>query len=128
MPRYINDLRPATRLQRSVGDKSESESETNEPSLWFTSAPSGSDLDISYLPGDAVFLDSRTTDESTNEDEAHVVPPPPEEAPSEGNHRLPALSVIMRSGGSVAKIVKTESGGLPFKRPRFGTVFSISPA
>ena len=43
---------------------------------------------------------------------------PPEEAPGEGDHRLPALSVIMKSGGSVEEIVKTKSGGLPFKRPR----------
>ena len=35
----------------------------------------------------------------------------PEEAPGKGGYHLPALSVIMRSGGSVAKIVKTVSGG-----------------
>ena len=77
VPCHIKDLRPAMRLQPPVSDESESESETNEPSLWFTPAPSGSDSDISSLPGNAVFLDSQTTDESTSEDEAYVVPPPP---------------------------------------------------
>ena len=97
-----------------MSNESELESETNELSLWFTPAPSGSDSDISSLPGNAVFLNSLTADESTSEDEAHVVPP--EEAPGEGDHYLPALSVIMRSGGSVVEIMKMErEGGLPFK-------------
>ena len=34
----------------------------------------------------------------------------PKEAPGKGDHCLPALSVIMRSGGSVAEVVKTERG------------------
>ena len=40
VPCHIKDLRPATRLQPLVRDESESESVTNEPSLWFTPAAS----------------------------------------------------------------------------------------
>ena len=69
VPHHIKDLRPATWLQPPVSNKSESESGSNEPSLWFTPAPLGSDSDISSLPGNAVFFDSQTADESTSEDE-----------------------------------------------------------
>ena len=74
VPCHIKDLRPVMQLLPPVSDESESESDTNEPSLWFTPAPQGSDSDISSLPGNAVFLNSQTSDESTSEDEAHVVP------------------------------------------------------
>ena len=111
VPRHIKDLRPVTRLQPPVSNESKSESETNEPSLWFTPAPSGSDSNISSLPGNAVFLDSQTVDKSTSEDEAQVVSPPPRRS-------LSALSVIMRSGGSVAELTEATlkvNTGINFK-------------
>ena len=91
LPHHIKDLRLATRLQPPVSDESESESETNEPSLWFTPALSGSDSDISSLPGNAVFLNSQTADESTSEEEAYVVPPPKKHLAKEITTSLPSL-------------------------------------
>ena len=44
-----------------------------------------------------------------------MLSPPPKKHPAKVITRL---SVIMRSGGSMAKIVKTESGAYLFKRPR----------
>ena len=91
MPHHVKDLRPATQLQPPVSDESESESETNEPSLWFMPAPLGSDSDINSFPGNAVFLNDQTVDESTSDDEAHVVPPPKKHQAKVITASLPSL-------------------------------------
>ena len=134
VPRHIKDLRPATWLQPPVSNESESESETNEPSLWFTPAPLGSDSDISSLPGNAVFLDSQTADESTSEDEAHVVP----RRRSTRRRRSPPPCPVCEHEitGECGGNRENREGGLSFKRPRVCVVqtgretkkFKMAPA
>ena len=116
VPHHIKDLQPAMRLQPPVSDESESESETNEPSLWFTPAPSGSDSDISSLPGNAVFLDSQTTDESTSEDETHVVPPQRSTRRRQSPPPCPLCDHEIR--GECDGNHENGEGSLPFRRPR----------
>ena len=103
-------------LQPPVGDESESESETNEPSLWFIPALLGSDSGISSLLGAAVFLDSQTADESTSKDEAHVPPTPRR---STRRRRLPPPCPLCdhEIRGECGENCENGEWGLHFKQP-----------
>ena len=72
VPRHVKDLRPVIQMQLSSSD--ESDSEDSERLIYLNSDPLDSDSDASRLPTDEASVEPRPADESTQEDEACVIP------------------------------------------------------
>ena len=92
-----------TSIQTQLSSSDESNSEDSERLIYLNSDPIDSDSDARSLTTDEVSIETRTTDESTHEDEARVIPL---RKSTRQRRKLPlALFVIMRSVGSVGKIM-----------------------
>ena len=72
VPRHVKDLWPVIWTQLSSSD--ESNSEDSECLIYLNSNPLDSDSDASNLPTDEVSIETQTTDKSTHEGEACVIP------------------------------------------------------
>ena len=72
VPCHIKDLQPVIQAQFSSSD--ESDSEDSEHLIYLNSDPPNSDSDARSLPTDEVSIETRTTDKSTHEDEARMIP------------------------------------------------------
>ena len=72
VPRHIKDLRPIIQTPFSLSD--ENDSVDSECLIYLNSDLLNSDSDASCFPTDEVSIETRTTGESTHEDEACVIP------------------------------------------------------